>query len=129
MPKIVEKTSAKKHILIIEDEKPLAHALELKLTHEGYETTVSLGGREGLQKALEHSYDLILLDLIMPEMDGFAVLQELQAHKVKTPAMVLSNLGQQEDRDRVKALGAVDYFVKASTPIADIVKRARSITG
>lgn len=126
MGKVPAKASGKR-ILIVEDEKPLAHALELKLGHEGYETTVALGGREGLQKALEHPFALILLDLIMPEMDGFAVLQELAAHKVKSPVMVLSNLGQQEDRDKAKALGAVDYFVKASTPIADIVKRVRSI--
>ncbi len=62
---------------------------------------------------------MILLDLIMPEMDGFTFLQNL---KKKTPVIVLSNLGQDEDRARAKELGAKDYMVKSNTPITEIVK-------
>ena len=62
MPKETDATDAKKRILIIEDEKPLAHALELKMMHEGYDTTVASTGEEGLQLASTGNFDLILLD-------------------------------------------------------------------
>ena len=116
-----------KRILIIEDERPLAHALELKMKHEGYEVEVAYSGNEGLQKALSGGFDLILLDLIMPEMDGFGVMAALQDKGQKTPIIVLSNLGQDEDRARATTLGAKDYFVKANTPIAEIVSKVKSI--
>ncbi|MBI1812810.1 response regulator [Candidatus Peregrinibacteria bacterium] len=120
-------TATKKRVLIVEDERPLAHALELKVGHEGYETHVCLTGADGLKEALTGSYDCILLDLIMPEMDGFSLLQEIVARKVKTPVIVLSNLGQEEDKAKAKSFGVVDYFVKANTPIVDIVKRVHGL--
>lgn len=120
--------SGKKRILIVEDERPLAHALELKLGHEGFETEVALSGVEGLQKALASDFHCILLDLIMPEMDGFAFLQELKAKKkAMNPVIVLSNLGQEEDKAKAKAFGITDYFVKANTPIVDIVRRVKEV--
>ncbi len=61
----------------------------------------------------------------MPEQDGFSILEEMQAKKVKTPVIILSNLGQDEDRQKALGLGAIDYFVKANTPIAEIVKRVQ----
>lgn len=125
MPKSPLKTKAKR-ILIVEDERPLAHALELKLTHEGFEVVVTLTGTAGLKEALTGKYRLILLDLIMPELDGFAFLEQLKTKKVKTPVIVLSNLGQDEDRERAKKLGVKEYFVKANTPIADIIRKVKS---
>jgi DNA-binding response OmpR family regulator len=122
-------TGPKKAILIIEDEKPLAHALELKVSHEGYETKVALSGNEGLKEALTGKYACILLDLIMPEMDGFALLEQMQGKKIKTPVIVLSNLGQEEDKVKAKGFGVLEYFVKANTPILEIVKRVKAIAG
>ncbi len=119
--------SGKKRVLIIEDERPLAHALELKINHEGYETVVCLTGSEGLREALTGQYSVILLDLIMPELDGFTLLERLQEGRIRTPVIVLSNLGQEEDKVRAKALGAVDYFVKANTPILEIVRRMKEV--
>lgn len=114
--------SGKKKILIVEDEKPLAHALELKMTHEGYETTVASTGREGLEKASSGDYDLILLDLILPEVDGFAILEGLKAKSLKPIVVVLSNLGQDEDRKKAEEFGVKNYLVKSNVPLADIVK-------
>ena len=125
-PPAAEKTGGKK-ILIVEDERPLAHALALKLGHEGYETHIANNGAEGLKEVMTAAYDIVLLDLIMPEIDGFTILQEMQTKGVKTPVIVLSNLGQDEDRERAKKLGARDYFVKANTPIAEILKKVREI--
>ncbi|TSC80544.1 MAG: sensory transduction protein [Candidatus Peregrinibacteria bacterium Gr01-1014_25] len=117
----------KKRILIIEDERPLAHALELKLTHEGHETVVASTGQIGFEQGLSGKFDLILLDLILPEMDGFTVLKELRAKKVKTPVIVLSNLGQEEDKHKAEDLGVAAYLVKSNAPLAEIVTLVQSV--
>lgn len=116
-------TKGGKKILIVEDERPLAHALELKFTHEGYDVTIATDGEEGLKVANASKFDMILLDLIMPQMDGFTFMEQL---KKKSPVIVLSNLGQDEDRERAESLGAIDYFVKSNTPITDIIKKVQS---
>ncbi len=118
------KEGNKKTILIVEDERPLAHALELKFTHEGYDVQIATDGQEALDLANKNSYEAILLDLIMPNLDGFAFLEQL---KNKTPVIVLSNLGQDEDKERAKSLGALDYFVKSNTPITTIIQKVQSI--
>lgn len=118
--------TGKQKILIIEDEKPLAHALELKMTHEGYETTVCSTGEAGMREAMTGNYQLILLDLILPGIDGFTILQEIQAKKVKAVVIILSNLGQDEDRKKAKDFGAKDYLIKSNVPLSDIVKVVKS---
>ncbi|MFH0851342.1 MAG: response regulator [Candidatus Peregrinibacteria bacterium] len=116
-----------KRILIVEDERPLAHALELKFRHEGFDTHICLDGEEALREATEGKYDVILLDLIMPRMDGFTFLQEMKNRSVKTPTVVLSNLGQDEDKTRAQSLGAVGYYVKSNTPIMEIIRQVQSL--
>jgi DNA-binding response OmpR family regulator len=110
-----------KAILIVEDEKPLSHALKLKLSHEGYDVTVAGDGEEGAALAETQHFDLILIDIIMPKMDGFTLLSHLKEKQASTTVIVLSNLGQQEDIEKAKSLGAVDYMVKSNTPISRIV--------
>ena len=118
-------TTNKKRILIVEDERPLAHALELKFQHEGYETKTCTNGTEAMVEAKTGNYAIILLDLIMPEMDGFTFLSQVDTKKI--PIIVLTNLGQEEDRNKAKELGAKDYFVKSTTPIAQIVSIVKSL--
>lgn len=115
-------SSGKKRILIVEDERPLAHALELKMSHEGFETHVASTGQEGLSEAQNGNYDLILLDLILPGMDGFTILEALKNAGKKPVVIVLSNLGQDEDRKKAADFGAKEYLVKSNVPLADIVK-------
>jgi DNA-binding response OmpR family regulator len=116
-----------KKILIIEDEKTLARALELTLKHAGFEVTTVFNGEEGTLLLQEESFDLILLDLIMPKMDGFAVLTRLRERDIKTPVMVLSNLSQESDLTRTKEFGVKEFFIKSNTPIANIVGRVKQI--
>lgn len=125
--KISEKAPKKtgKKVLIVEDERPLAHALELKFSHEGYETVIATDGAEALKIANATKFSAILLDLIMPNLDGFTFMEQL---KKKSPIIVLSNLGQDEDKERAKELGAIGYFVKSNTPITDIIKAVKSTT-
>ena len=113
-----------KKILIVEDEHPLAHALELKFTHEGYDVTLAPDGEAGIKIANAESFDMILLDLIMPKLDGFGFLEQL---KKKSPVIVLSNLGQEEDKKRAESLGVKGYFVKSNTPITDIINKVKSL--
>jgi DNA-binding response OmpR family regulator len=117
---------SKGHILIVEDERPLAHALELKFGNEGFDTKTCTNGLEALEEATKNKYDMILLDLIMPQMDGFTFLEEMKAKKKKAKVIILSNLGQDEDRIRAKELGAVEYFVKSNTPITNIIKSVKA---
>ncbi|MBT3835512.1 response regulator [Candidatus Peribacteria bacterium] len=118
--------SSGKRILIVEDEKPLSHALKLKLSHEGYDAEVANDGEEGFTKASSGDFDLVLVDIIMPKMDGFTMLAKLQESGSKTKIIVLSNLGQQEDVERAKELGVFDYMVKSNTPISRIVEAVKS---
>jgi|SRR3989344_4352844 len=117
------KMSKNKKILIIEDEKSLARALELKLANAGLEAKAVFNGEDGIKLLQKESFDLILLDLIMPKMDGFTVLAVLKAKKVKTPVMVLTNLSQDNDIKRTKEFGAKEFFIKSNTPIKTIVEK------
>lgn len=114
-------------ILIIEDEKTLARALELKLSLSGFEVMVVFNGEDGIVLLKKQLFSLVLLDLIMPKMDGFAVLEILKSKKIKTPVIVLSNLSQQNDVKRTKEYGVEDFFIKSNTPINKIVERVIEI--
>jgi len=120
---------AAKRVLIVEDEHPLAHALELKLQHEGLEVTVATNGREAIEKVQAGGYDVMLLDLMMPEMDGFQVLQQLEGVENKPPAIfVLSNLSQQEDEEKALSFGATKFFIKSNTSLSTIVEEIKSVS-
>ncbi len=105
----------------MEDEKPMARALELKLNHSGFLATSVNDGQSGLDLLAKEKFDLILMDLMMPKLDGFAVLKALQAANNKIPILVLSNLSQEEDDAKVKALGAKDFFIKSNTSLTKLV--------
>lgn len=112
-----------KKIFIIEDEKPLSEALVTRLKNVGFETETAFDGAEALEKLKTLTPDVILLDIILPKMDGFAVLEKIKEDiKIKDiPVIVLSNLGQDADIKRALEMGAVDYFVKTQHSLAEIV--------
>ena len=116
-----------KNILIIEDEKTLARALELKLTRSGFEVKTVFNGEDGLASLEKEEFSLILLDLIMPKMDGFAVLAVIKERNIKTPVMVLTNLSQENDMIRTKKFGAKGFFIKSNTSISTIVERVTKL--
>jgi len=116
-----------KKVLIVEDEKPLAQALYLKLKKNNIESEIAYNGEEALEILEKQSFDLILLDLIMPQMDGFAMLEELKKKGIKTPVVVTSNLGQEEDIKRVMEMGVKEYIIKSNTPIVEIVNKVKAI--
>lgn len=116
-----------KKILIIEDEKTLARALELKLSRADFNVRVVYNGEDGLNLLEKETFDLILLDLIMPKMDGFGVLRRLVELQIKTPVIVLSNLSQENDAKKTKEFGAKDFFIKSNTPISTIAEKVVKI--
>lgn len=116
-------TEEKKLILIAEDEKAMAHALEVKLTKAGFEVELAVDGESALEQVKKKKYDLILLDIMMPRKNGFEVLEEFKKIGVKVPVIVTSNLGQSEDLTRAKSLGAKDYLIKSDTPIGKILEK------
>src|SRR3972149_4877905 len=100
-----------KKILIVEDEKTIARPLTLKLKCSVFEAQNAYDGQEALDVLAKSKFDLIILDLVMPKVNGFEVLEKLKEQHSKTPVIVVSNLNQEEDIAKAKSLGA-DYFLK-----------------
>lgn len=117
--------SSAKKILILEDDRSLVRALELKLVHEGFEVTSLLNGENVLPLVKKDHFSLIVCDLMMPGVDGFQVLQILKDNKIKIPVIILTNLSQLEDEKRVKELGAIDFLVKSDTPLSKIIEHIK----
>jgi two-component system alkaline phosphatase synthesis response regulator PhoP len=114
-----------KKILIVEDEKLIVKPLELKLKLSGFETKVAYNGQEALDMMKNEKFDLVLLDLMMPEIDGFAVLNELRKRGDSTPVIVASNLNQMEDISKALELGVTSYYVKSNTSLGEIVENVK----
>ncbi len=112
-------------ILIAEDEKPMATALELKLKKAGFDAKAVFDGQNAIYALENGHYDLLLLDLMMPGMDGFEVMKKIKELNINVDIFVLSNLGQEEDKEKSLQAGAKDYFVKSNTPIVNIVEAVK----
>ncbi len=117
----------KKKILVVEDERALGRAIQLKLQSVGLDVAMATDGEEAWRKIKEEKPHLVLLDLILPRLDGFDLLQRMKKEGIRTPIFVISNLSQEQDINRAKKLGAKEYFVKSNTPIAAIVKEIEKI--
>ncbi len=114
-----------KKILIIEDEEILCHLLQKKLNAEGYEAHVAKNGKDGMSKMREIMPDLILLDIIMPIMGGFEVMEEMQKDEKLSsiPIIVVSNSGQPVEVDRAQKLGAKDWLVKTEFDPQEVIEK------
>ena len=116
-------------ILIIEDDKFLRELIIQKLGKEGFDVIEAGEGEEGLRKAKEEKPDLVLLDLILPGIDGFEVLRRAKAdgETSSIPVVILSNLGQRDDVDKGLQLGAADYLIKAHFTPGEIIQKVKVI--
>jgi len=125
------------NILIVEDEIDIAHLVSFNLERAGYEVTIASDGREGLERALHEQPTLVVLDLMLPGMDGYQVLKEMQrdsrTHGI--PVLMLTAKSQVDDRIKGLELGADDYLTKPFSPkelilrVQAIIKRNRSTPG
>ncbi len=119
-----------KRILIVEDDAFLGDLCGKKLKSENYLITSTRNGQEGYNKAIHIIPDLILLDLVIPQMDGFKVLEKIRSHEdekiSKIPIMILSNLGQERDIARAKELGANGFLIKANYTMGQVARKIKS---
>lgn len=99
-------------VLLIEDDDTIARSIELMLKSEGYVTDVTSMGEDGLEIGKLYDYDIIILDLMLPDMDGYDVLKKLRASKVETPILILSGLAELDNKIQGLGFGADDYLTK-----------------
>lgn len=118
-----------KKVLVVEDDKFLASAYKAGFEGEGFEVSIAFDGEEALDMAKQLMPDVILLDILIPKIDGFSVLQQLKANKEleKIPVIVASNLGQKQDIEKGMQLGAIDYIVKSESSVTEILNKLRNV--
>lgn len=117
-------------VLIVEDDKFLSELISTKLSKEGFDVVLATDGESGLQKAVSEKPHIILLDIMLPGMSGFEVLQSLKQHQDKEaaaiPVLILSNFGQESKVKQGLELGAKDYLVKANFTTGEIVEKIKN---
>jgi DNA-binding response OmpR family regulator len=115
----------KKFVVIIEDDAMISSMYKTKLDASGFEVMISDNGADGLELVKKEKPDIILLDIILPQLDGFSVLEAIKADEKtkKIPVLILTNLGTEEDIDKGKKLGALDYIVKANLTPAEVIDK------
>lgn len=121
----------KKFVLVVEDDKFLRELLVRKLSAEGFDVKNAIDAEMAFTALSERMPDIILLDLILPGVDGFEILARIKANQklIAIPVIILSNLGQKEDLDKAIALGAKDFMVKSNFTLDEIVAKVRTEVG
>lgn len=122
-----EDNKKRKIILLAEDEPLLSNLLKQRLEKMGFEVVAAKDGEEALNLLKDDNIDLLLLDIILPKLSGFELMEKLKQdpHMGETPIIIISNLGQDTDMQKGKELGAVGYFVKAHVSIDELVNKVQ----
>lgn len=121
----------KKKIVIVEDDDHISKVYRIKFAQENIETVIARDGEEGIAMIKAEKPDIIILDLMIPKKDGFAVLEEIKKDPTLAhiPVLILSNLGQKIDQDRVMSLGAKEYLIKVDHPIQEVITKVKGYLG
>lgn len=116
-------------ILIIEDDRYISKMYQLKLSLDGFDVQVADNGRIGLEKVKEFKPDIVLTDILMPEVDGFEVIKTIKADAdlKTTPILIMSNLGQEDHIQKGLELGALGYIVKSQYTPSKVVEKIKEI--
>lgn len=117
----------KKKILVLEDEKALLKALCIKLENDGYVTIPCENGEDAVKAIEKRIFNLAILDLLVPRVDGFSVLRHLRERDTEIAIFIVSNLSQKEDIKRALDIGADKYFIKSNISLDDIANEAKKI--
>ncbi len=117
-----------KKILIVEDEPTLFEALEVKLKEEGFEILMARDGQEGLEISLRLKPDLLLVDILMPIMDGITMINKVREDDwgKTVPIIILTNFSDEEKQRQAKAVEVEDYLVKSDWRLTDVVDRVKA---
>lgn len=120
-----------KTVLIVEDDNFLRGLSAGKLSDEGYKVSTATNGEEAIKVATEEKPMIILLDLLLPNVDGFTALESIRKVEglEKTPVIVFSNLGEEKDVVRAKELGATEFMIKSNFTLDELVEKIKSIIG
>lgn len=120
---------AKKNIMIIEDDRFLSSLIKARLEKNDFATTQAFDGEEAMKLLRQERPNLIVLDLIMPKVTGFEILEaiSLDPQLSKVPVVILSNLAQDSDIQKAKSLGAIEYLVKIRVSIDELINKIKSI--
>ena len=118
-----------RRVLLAEDDRFLRKAAEATLRRHGFTVFTAVDGEEALRLAREEAPDLILLDMIMPKLQGFEVLRTLKQDPAtsRIPVIVVSNLGQEQDVQQALRAGALAYLIKTNLSLQDLVKRVQEV--
>ena len=119
---------AKKKILLIEDEEFIIRPLEIILKKEDFDLVIAKDGEDGLLKIKNEKPDLVLLDIVLPKMNGFEVLEKFKKERdlKDIPVIILSNLAREGEVERGLSLGAKDYFVKTNFSLFDLIRKIKN---
>ena len=130
-PHAVEPPKHAKRILLVEDDDALANVYLTRLLAEGFDVKRVANGEDALASALEYHPDLVLLDIMMPKVSGFEVLDIIRntPETANLKVVVLTALSQEADKRRAESLGADDYLVKSQVVIADVIARVKQHLG
>jgi DNA-binding response OmpR family regulator len=120
---------AKARLLLIEDDVTLIKMYSKKFTSDGFEVLVAYDGEEGLKKASEEDPDLIILDIMLPKMDGITLFKKLRSkpETFKTPVLLLTNFNKEDAVFECFKLGAVDYLIKSDVTPQEVVKKVENL--
>ena len=119
-------TNTSPTILIVDDEETIREMYRMKFMRDGFQVLTARNGKEALALTTEKKPDLILLDILMPVMDGYEFLKELRKKGAHVPVIVLSNLDQESEEAKSCALGASGYMVKAHVTPGEVLLKAKS---
>jgi two-component system, chemotaxis family, response regulator WspR len=119
----------KKNILIVEDDNFVAEVYLAKLSEMGYETVLAQNGEEGLTELKKGKVDLILLDILMPIMNGIEMLEEVKKNEEwkNIPVILLTNIGEKESIQKVREMGVKDYLIKSHFTPAEVIEKVESV--
>jgi len=129
MPKKVSNDGGKVNVLLVEDDVFLSGIYQKKFEMEGFKVTTADNGEKALVEAKKKKPDIILLDILLPKLDGFAVLEKLKgdAETQNIPVILLTNLGQKDDVEKGLEAGAADYLIKAHFKPSEVVDKVRKV--
>ncbi len=125
----VDKNLAEKYVLVIEDDIFLCNLLEQRFNKEKFSFFIAKDGEIGIEKVKEKKPDLVLLDVLLPGIDGYEVLKRIKVDPdlADIPVIILSNFGQKNDIEKAKQLGAMKFLVKATSDLDDIIKNIKNV--
>jgi DNA-binding response OmpR family regulator len=115
-----------KRILLVEDERPYLRVLNLKLQKAGYEVQGVDNGSDALRILGSEKFDLLILDIVMPDINGFEILDSLKKQRSRMPIIVLSNLSQDEDKKKIAEYGITAFLEKSDCTIVEVIQKVKT---